>query len=126
MIPHVTNEVIDRIQKVARQSTDGTGLEPHICLIELGGTVGDIESMLFLEALRMLRFSSCNFQCKVCNVTLNETVLTNSLVENFGIFLSIVPGTKWDRTISVLRNAALFRLWGVALLPVVLLQRGEI
>eukprot|EP00668_Euglena_longa_P000532 GGOE01000657.1.p1 GENE.GGOE01000657.1~~GGOE01000657.1.p1 ORF type:complete len:614 (-),score=109.36 GGOE01000657.1:339-2180(-) len=68
MIPHVTNEVINRIQQVARQPTDGTGLEPHICLIELGGTVGDIESMLFLEALRMLRYqvgqdNFCLVQC---------------------------------------------------------------
>lgn len=68
MVPHVTNEVIERIQKVGRQPTDGTGKQPHICLIELGGTVGDIESMLFLEALRMLRFqvgaeNFCLIQC---------------------------------------------------------------
>ncbi len=49
IIPHVTDEIIRRIWKVAND----TGSE--IVLIELGGTVGDIESAPFLEASRQLR-----------------------------------------------------------------------
>ena len=62
MIPHVTDEITSRIQRVAQEPTDGTGLQPHVCLIELGGTVGDIESMVFLESLRMLRYVAWVFQ----------------------------------------------------------------
>jgi CTP synthase len=49
IIPHVTNEIKDRIRRVAQES----GCE--VCVIEVGGTVGDIEGMPFLEAMRQLR-----------------------------------------------------------------------
>lgn len=48
IIPHVTNEIKERIRKVAKN----TGAE--ICIIEIGGTVGDIESMPFLESVRQM------------------------------------------------------------------------
>merc|ERR1740138_2011264 len=44
------------IDRTAKQSRDGSGLTPQFCMIELGGTVGDIESMPFIEALRQLKF----------------------------------------------------------------------
>ncbi len=49
VIPHITNEIKRRITLVAKS----TGAE--IVLVEVGGTVGDIESQPFLEALRQLR-----------------------------------------------------------------------
>lgn len=49
IVPHVTNDIRDRIESVALRSG------ADVCLIEAGGTVGDIESMPFLEALRQLR-----------------------------------------------------------------------
>jgi CTP synthase len=49
VIPHITNEIKRRITAVAKS----TGAE--IILVEVGGTVGDIESLPFLEALRQLR-----------------------------------------------------------------------
>jgi CTP synthase len=49
VIPHITNEIKRRIGMVAKS----TGAE--IVLVEVGGTVGDIESQPFLEALRQLR-----------------------------------------------------------------------
>lgn len=45
------------IKAVAKRTVDGSGLEPDVCLIEVGGTVGDIESMVFLEALRQFQFN---------------------------------------------------------------------
>ena len=48
VIPHITNEIKRRIAAVAKS----TGAE--IVLVEVGGTVGDIESLPFLEALRQL------------------------------------------------------------------------
>ncbi len=49
VIPHITNEIKERIKKVA--SVSGA----QIVLVEIGGTVGDIESLPFLEAARQFR-----------------------------------------------------------------------
>ena len=57
IIPHITNEIMDRIHSVARSPTDESDEAPDICMIELGGTIGDIESMPFVEALRQLQLS---------------------------------------------------------------------
>ncbi|MEJ2297338.1 MAG: CTP synthase [Woeseiaceae bacterium] len=46
VIPHITNEIKESIEK-------GAG-EADICLVEVGGTVGDIESLPFLEAIRQM------------------------------------------------------------------------
>jgi CTP synthase len=49
VIPHITNEIKERIQQVGR---DG---RPDVVIVEVGGTVGDIESLPFLEAIRQMR-----------------------------------------------------------------------
>jgi len=49
VIPHITNEIKERIVRVAR---DG---KADVVIVEVGGTVGDIESLPFLEAIRQLR-----------------------------------------------------------------------
>jgi CTP synthase len=49
VIPHITNEIKERIRRLA-QTTDA-----EVCVVEVGGTVGDIESLPFLEAIRQLR-----------------------------------------------------------------------
>jgi CTP synthase len=49
VIPHITNEIKERIGRVARQ----TGAE--VVIVEVGGTVGDIEGLPFLEAIRQMR-----------------------------------------------------------------------
>ena len=50
VIPHVTDEIKRRIQEA------GEAASAEIVLVEVGGTVGDIESLPFLEAIRQLRF----------------------------------------------------------------------
>ncbi len=49
MIPHVTNEIKNFLRKVASHS------QADIVIVEVGGTVGDIESLIFLEAIRQMR-----------------------------------------------------------------------
>ena len=49
VIPHITNEIKDRIRRVA-EATD-----TDVVISEIGGTVGDIESLPFLEAIRQFR-----------------------------------------------------------------------
>lgn len=49
VIPHITNEIKRRIHLVARET------KADVVLVEVGGTVGDIESLPFLESLRQMR-----------------------------------------------------------------------
>ena len=56
VIPHITNEIQEWIERVANTPSDGTNNTPDACVIELGGTVGDIESAPFIEALRQFQF----------------------------------------------------------------------
>ena len=49
VIPHITNEIKERIQKNSNDDVD-------VVITEIGGTVGDIEGLPFLEAIRQLRF----------------------------------------------------------------------
>ena len=58
VVPHVTNAIQEWIETVAEKpivQADGSEKECDICVIELGGTVGDMESMPFMEALRQMR-----------------------------------------------------------------------
>ncbi|GJN34805.1 hypothetical protein PR202_gb23501 [Eleusine coracana subsp. coracana] len=57
VVPHVTDEIKQWIQSVSTVPVDGQTCPADVCVIELGGTVGDIESMPFIEALRQLSFS---------------------------------------------------------------------
>jgi len=71
VVPHITDAIISWIQKTAmipvrkvhkENEADGDKEElvvADVCLIEVGGTVGDIESSVFLEALRQFQFR-CN------------------------------------------------------------------
>jgi CTP synthase len=49
VIPHITNEIMARVQRM------GEGDEVDVVITEIGGTVGDIESLPFLEAARQVR-----------------------------------------------------------------------
>ncbi len=64
IIPHITNEIKDRIRRVAAKSG------ADICLIEVGGTVGDIESMPFLEAVRQMHREEAEDNIAFLHVTL--------------------------------------------------------
>lgn len=55
VVPHITTCVQDWLLKVASVSVDGLQGSPDICIVELGGTVGDIESAPFVEALRQFQ-----------------------------------------------------------------------
>jgi CTP synthase len=53
VIPHVTNEIKERIFAMA--DPDESGRVPDVVITEVGGTVGDMESLPFLEAIRQVR-----------------------------------------------------------------------
>tara|TARA_B110000881_G_scaffold175878_1_gene160687 strand:- start:1446 stop:3101 length:1656 start_codon:yes stop_codon:yes gene_type:complete len=56
VVPHITDEIQDWIERVAHISGDNKEAPPDACVIELGGTVGDIESAPFVESLRQFQF----------------------------------------------------------------------
>ncbi len=68
VIPHITNEIKRRIGLVEKE----TGAE--VVILEVGGTVGDIESQPFLEALRQLRNEVGRENCLFIHVTWLPTI----------------------------------------------------
>ncbi|HEY2299541.1 MAG TPA: CTP synthase [Jatrophihabitans sp.] len=68
VIPHITNEIKSRIRAMA--SPDANGDAPHVVITEIGGTVGDIESLPFLEAARQVRHDVGRDNCFFLHVSL--------------------------------------------------------
>jgi CTP synthase len=64
VIPHITNEIKTHIKRVA----DESGAD--VCIVEVGGTVGDIESLPFLEAIRQVRYDAGDENVMFCHLTL--------------------------------------------------------
>lgn len=56
IVPHLTTAIQEWIERVASLPVDESGESPDVCIVELGGTVGDIESAPFVEALRQFQF----------------------------------------------------------------------
>ncbi|HLL68770.1 MAG TPA: CTP synthase [Micromonosporaceae bacterium] len=68
VIPHVTNEIKARIRAMA--APDESGRAPDVVITEVGGTVGDIESLPFLEAIRQIRHDIGRDNCFFLHVSL--------------------------------------------------------
>ncbi|GJC90101.1 CTP synthase 1 [Colletotrichum liriopes] len=128
VVPHVTDAIQDWIERVAKIPTDDSGEEPDVCIIELGanfhtgttwtsneldqgltrtnrGTVGDIESMPYVEALTQLRHraGSGNFiQIHVSYVPTihgeQKTKPTQHAVKTVRSY-GLVPDMVWRRAI---------------------------
>jgi len=68
VIPHITNEIKSRIRAMA--APDERGRTPDVVITEVGGTVGDIESLPFLEAIRQIRHDIGRDNCFYLHVSL--------------------------------------------------------
>jgi CTP synthase len=68
VIPHITNEIKARIRAMAAPGPDGR--PPNVVITEIGGTVGDIESLPFLEAARQVRQDVGRENCFFLHVSL--------------------------------------------------------
>ncbi len=64
VIPHITNEIKDRVFRVAKEK------EVDVVITEIGGTVGDIESLPFLEAIRQIKYDAGKENVMYIHVTL--------------------------------------------------------
>ncbi len=69
IIPHITDEIRHCIAKAAQEEIE-PGKQADICLVEVGGTVGDIESMPFLEAIRQMHADLAREDMVLVHVTL--------------------------------------------------------
>ena len=67
VIPHITNEIQNFIERGAKASHDG---KADIAICEIGGTVGDIESLPFLEAARQMSVRMPKASCAFVHLTL--------------------------------------------------------
>ncbi|MGB3742158.1 CTP synthase [Castellaniella sp.] len=67
VIPHITNEIQDFIARGAKAAYNG---QADIAMVEIGGTVGDIESLPFLEAVRQMSLRLGRNQCAFVHLTL--------------------------------------------------------
>jgi len=68
VIPHITDEIKRRIMAMAEPDADGN--RPDVIITEIGGTVGDIESLPFLEAARQVRHEVGRENCFFLHVSL--------------------------------------------------------
>ncbi|NLW91824.1 MAG: CTP synthase [Syntrophomonadaceae bacterium] len=64
VIPHITNEIKDQVTLIEKVA------QPDVVITEIGGTVGDIESLPFLEAIRQLKFELGRERVLYIHVTL--------------------------------------------------------
>ena len=73
VIPHITNEIKEGVKK-------GAG-DADICLVEIGGTVGDIESLPFLEAIRQMGIELGRDRVVYVHLTLVPYIPTSSEIK---------------------------------------------
>ncbi|KAJ9709413.1 hypothetical protein PVL29_001071 [Vitis rotundifolia] len=66
VVPHITDAIQEWVERVAKIPVDGKEGPADVCVIELGGTIGDIESMPFIEALGQ-------FSYRVGKILINAT-----------------------------------------------------
>ena len=99
----MTNAIQEWILRVAAVPVDETNRVPDVCIVELGGTVGDIESAPFIEAMRQ-------FQFRVG-------------VENFAlIYVSLIPVVGGEQKTKP-TQAGVRDLRGLGLLPDIVSRR---
>uniref|UniRef100_A0A9J8DHY5 CTP synthase n=2 Tax=Cyprinus carpio TaxID=7962 RepID=A0A9J8DHY5_CYPCA len=104
VVPHITDAIQEWVMRQAKVPVDDDDVEPQVCVIELGGTVGDIESMPFIEAFRQFQFkvkreNFCNIHVSMVVVLFLllqvmcrcSTPLDNSVKEKISMFCHVEP-----------------------------------
>ncbi len=109
IIPHITDQIKECIRNAASKDV-GNGASPEICLVEIGGTVGDIESMPFLEGVRQMRGELPDEDSVLIHVTLipadtmgdlktKPTQHSVKALRELGLYADIIVGRS-DRRIG--------------------------
>uniref|UniRef100_A0A8C7CJA2 CTP synthase n=2 Tax=Oncorhynchus TaxID=8016 RepID=A0A8C7CJA2_ONCKI len=123
VVPHITDAIQEWVVKQAKISVDDDGVEPQVCVIELGGTVGDIESMPFIEAFRQFQFkvkrdNFCNIHVSLVPQIMCRcaTPLENAVKEKISMFCHVEP----TQVICVADVSSIYRV------PLLLEEQGVV
>jgi CTP synthase len=100
VIPHITNEIKERVLRAARES------QAEVMVVEVGGTVGDIESLPFLEAIRQLK-----------NDIGRENV--------FYVHVSLIPAVRGEEMKTKPTQHSVHALRGIGIQPDAIVARSE-
>jgi len=100
VIPHITNEIKERVLRAARES------QAEVMVVEVGGTVGDIESLPFLEAIRQLK-----------NDIGRENV--------FYVHVSLIPAVRGEEMKTKPTQHSVHELRGIGIQPDAIVARSE-
>jgi CTP synthase len=100
VIPHITNEIKERVIRAARES------QADVMVVEVGGTVGDIESLPFLEAIRQLK-----------NDIGRENV--------FYVHVSLIPAVRGEEMKTKPTQHSVHALRGIGIQPDAIVARSE-
>nr|QBK88836.1 MAG: CTP synthetase [Mimivirus LCMiAC01] len=95
IVPHITNEIQEWISKVSLLPVDDDNNVPNVCLVEIGGTIGDMETAPFIEAIRQM---SQNDHHQFCFVHV-------SLIVTAGLELKTKPT---QHSVAALRKLGIF------------------
>lgn len=116
IVPHLTDAIQDWIERVAAIPVDDSGDTPDVCIVELGGTVGDIESAPFVEALRQFQFRVGHENFALVHVSLvpvigseQKTKPTQAAVRDLRS-LGLVPDIIATRCIKPLERSVIQKL----------------
>mmetsp|Transcript_19208 Transcript_19208/g.24724 ORF Transcript_19208/g.24724 Transcript_19208/m.24724 type:complete len:583 (+) Transcript_19208:124-1872(+) len=124
VVPHITDCIQDWIEKVAHVPVDGQDEPADICLVEVGGTVGDIESSVFLEALRQFQFRVGTDNFCLCFVSLVPTLSSEQKTKptQHGVrdlrSLGLSPSIIFCRSTQVLEQATKQKISSFCHVPV--------
>ncbi|KAM6936204.1 CTP synthase 1b isoform 1-T1 [Lycodopsis pacificus] len=123
VVPHITDAIQEWMMKQARISVDDDGVEPQVCVIELGGTVGDIESMPFIEAFRQFQFkvkreNFCNIHVSLVPQVWHTGEQTHVTLN----FLTSEPNTTGEQKTKPTQNSVR-ELRGLGLSPDLIMCR---
>lgn len=108
VVPHIVDHIQNKVESVAKITVNGTKEEPEICIIELGGTIGDIESMPFVEAFRQFQF--------------REGILGHSAF--CSVHVSLIPEPKGEQKTKPTQNSVK-ELRGLGITPDLIVCRSS-
>jgi len=114
IVPHITDAIKDRIRKIAESTVvlNGKRVKPEVCIIEIGGTVGDMETQPVFHAIKQMIYENRNEKNSMCFVHVS--------------YLSYVGSSDGDReakTKPTQHNVELLRSLGIS--PDVMIMRCE-
>jgi CTP synthase len=114
IVPHITNEIKDRIRRVANApvSIKGKFAQPEVCIIEIGGTVGDMETLPVFHAVKQMIYEERNTPNSMSFIHVSQLSYAGSS-----------DGDREEKTKPTQHNIEVLRSLGIS--PDILIMRCE-